>query len=105
MPGTGSTLYVLGPVLLAVVLGLLALAVRWLVRRRSTVVEDAAHYGLLEPVASRPCLSDLEPLEDALVGAGIRLTVANGADRCRLLVWPDDVPVARDLLRDVRRAG
>lgn len=105
MPGTGSFFYVLGPVLLAIVLAALALTVRWLLRRRSSIVDDAAHYGLLEPVADGPCLSDLEPLEDALVNAGIRSTVAGGADRCRLLVWPHDVPTARHLLRDFRRAG
>jgi hypothetical protein len=88
--------------LLAVVFGLFALVLRWAFGNDRRAVPDYAggDYGLLREVAVVPSADAARVLAARLRAAGIKVTVAhatNGAHR--VLVFPDDVPNAKLLLR------
>lgn len=102
MPGTGSATYVLGPLLVAVVLGSMILIARWATGKAPSLVEEERGYGLLTPVASDLSSDDAGVLQEVLSRAGIRCTVAGVPGAYRLLVWPTDLGRARYLLREVR---
>lgn len=102
VPGTGSATYVLGPLLIAALLGVLLLVVRWAFGRGPAAAgRPRPEYGLLQPVAAARTTDQLEPVRLALDSAGIRCTVSRATDGHRLLVWPDDAARARDLVRRV----
>ena len=95
-------MYVLGPLLVAAVLGSLILIARWATGKAPTLVEGERGYGLLTPVAGGLSSDDVGVLQQALSGAGIRCTVAGVPGDYQLLVWPADLARARLLLREVR---
>ena len=103
MPGTSAS-FLFGPAVAFLVVGLLALVLRWAFARGGSVVtrtpragaEDA--YGLLVPVASPGSYIEGEIQRRTLEDAGIRATLAQTLDGPRLMVFPDDEDRARELL-------
>lgn len=99
MPGTEGAAYVVGPLLVAAVLGVLVLIARWATGQSPSLTEDTRSYGLLTPVASGISSDHIGALQQSLSSAGIRCTVAGVPGDYRLLVWPEDVARARRRLR------
>lgn len=101
--------YVYGPVVAFGMVVVLALLLRWAFARGRSLVERpprrgrADEYGLLVPVAEPQTFVEAEVLRRYLVGAGISATLAPTTQGPRVLVFPEDADVARDVLR--RRAG
>ena len=59
-------------------------------------------YGLLTPVASAGSRAGADELRARLLTAGLRATVGEGPDgRSQLLVFPDDLGRAREVLSQV----
>jgi hypothetical protein len=94
-----------GPGIALLVVGLLALLLRWTFSHGSSLVERAARpghedeYGALVPVASPGSVVEAELLRLRLVDAGIRATLARTVDGPRVMVFPEEARTARALLR------
>lgn len=97
---------VLAPVLALVVVGVLALLLRWAFAHGHSLVErrprpgTEQEYGVLVPVASPPTFVEAEMVRRRLVAAGLRATLAPTTEGPRVLVFPEDADMARVLLRD-----
>jgi hypothetical protein len=97
--------YLWGPGLALLVVGVLALLLRWTFSHGSSLVErrpQAGHedeYGALVPVAAPGSIVEAEMLRLKLVDAGIRATMARTIDGPRVLVFPEEARTARALLR------
>jgi hypothetical protein len=95
---------VLVPVLALVVVGGLALLLRWAFSRGGSVVARsgrpgaASDYGLLVAVAAPRTVADGEELRQRLERAGVRANVADTADGPRLMVFERDVDRAKSIL-------
>lgn len=100
---TGLT-YLLAPLAAFVVVGILALLLRWAFGRGGSLVERrpqagaVTDYGMLVSVASPGSYVEAEVLRRRLVDAGLRATVARTHDGPRLMVFPGDTTTARRLL-------
>ncbi|WP_104431281.1 DUF2007 domain-containing protein [Kineococcus xinjiangensis] len=101
----GGYHYLFGPVVALAVVAVLALLLRWgfssgssLVQRRPSRGREG-EYGLLEVVAAPPGPAEAEVLRGRLEDAGIRATLVPTTDGPRLMVFPEDAPRARQLLR------
>jgi hypothetical protein len=94
-----------GPGVALLVVGVLALLLRWAFSHGSSVVERrprAGHedeYGALVPVAAPDTVIEAEMLRLRLVDAGIRATTATTVDGPRVLVFPEEARTARAVLR------
>ncbi len=98
--------YATGEMLLvAAVLGALVLVLRWayssrpdslLSRRPKTGPET--DYGLMVPLAAPANGAEGTEICALLQGAGIRSRVVHTSDGLRVMVWPDDLGRARELL-------
>ena len=102
----GSELdFLWGPGLALLVVGVLALLLRWAFAHGSSLVERPARpghedeYGELVPVAAPGSVVEAELLRLKLVDAGIRATLAQTIDGPRVLVFPEEARTARALLR------
>jgi hypothetical protein len=97
--------YFLGPGVALLVVGVLALLLRWAFSSGSSLVERPARpghedeYGALVPVAAPGSVVEAEMLRLKLVDAGIRATLARTIDGPRVLVFPEEAKTARALLR------
>ena len=86
-------------------LGILVLILRWAFARGGSVVERAAksgnpdEYGMLVPIASPSNYIEGEVLRRSLVDAGLRASLAQTNDGPRIMVWPKDVEVAKQVLK------
>lgn len=104
MPPWGSYSFFFGPVVAFLVVGLLALLLRWGWSRGSSLV--AAHpraggpadYGLLVAVAEPDTFIEAEALRRRLEAEGLRATLAPTTEGPRVLVFPRDAVVARSIL-------
>ncbi|MEV0681911.1 hypothetical protein AB0I60_35860 [Actinosynnema sp. NPDC050436] len=87
--------------LLVVVLGVLALLLRWAFGNDRRAVPDYTgdDFGLLSEVAVVPTPEAARVLAQRLRDAGIKTTVATRGDLHRLLVFPADAANAKLLLR------
>lgn len=101
----GSYSSVFGPVIALVVVGILALLLRWafspghsLVERRPEV-GSPEQYGLLVPIAEPPTFVEAEMVRRRLSDAGLRATLAPTTEGPRVLVFPEDVKAARMVLK------
>jgi hypothetical protein len=98
--GAGSSLhYLVGPVIAFVVLGLLALFMRWAFGTGSgTTPPPAADEGLLTRIATLSNREAALALRAVLSDAGIRSTIRfPAAHRADVLVFPEDADRARML--------
>ena len=86
-------------------LGVMVLILRWAFARGGSVVERAAksgnpdEYGMLVPIASPSNYIEGEVLRRSLVDAGLRASLAQTNDGPRIMVWPKDVEVAKQVLK------
>ncbi|MBB4963591.1 hypothetical protein [Saccharothrix violaceirubra] len=89
--------------ILTVVLGLLALVLRWAFGsdRRGVPDHTGTDFGLLTEVAVVPTPEAAQVLASRLRRSRIRVTVVNRDHGHRLLVFPADAAEARLVLRDV----
>jgi hypothetical protein len=100
----GSFSFAFGPIVALLLVGVLALLVRWAFRRGSSVVAGPAQpgrdgeYGLLVPIAMPPTYIEGEVVRRRLEDAGIRANLATTLDGPRVMVWPQDEQRARTLL-------
>nr|WP_148303146.1 hypothetical protein [Saccharothrix espanaensis] len=87
--------------LVAVVLGALALLLRWAFGNDRRAVPDytGEDFGLLTEVAVVPTPEAARVLAERLRAAGIKTTIATRGDLHRLLVFPADAANAKLLLR------
>ncbi len=88
------------PLVALIVVGGLALVLRWAFRNERTVDPFApVDYGLLEEAAVVDSTAAGQALRAALGRAGIRATLAIQHDgRCRVLVFADQLDAARRVL-------
>lgn len=92
------------PALALVVVGCLALVLRWAFGRGGSVVArpgrrgPATDYGLLVPIAQPRTAEEGELLRERLESAGVRANVADTADGPRLMVFAQDVARANRIL-------
>jgi hypothetical protein len=91
------------------IVGVLVLLLRWTWGRGSSLAPRTPHrgspaeYGLLVPVAAPEDDADALRLAGLLDAAGVRNTLVGTTRGPRLMVWEEDVPRARRLLRDEPR--
>ena len=101
----GEWAFLWGPGVALLVVGVLALLLRWTFARGSSLVERRTtpghedEYGALVPVASPGSEVEAELLRLKLVDAGIRATLARTIDGPRVLVFPEEAGPARAVLR------
>jgi hypothetical protein len=102
---SGPYAFLVGPALALVAVGVLAVLLRWafssgtsLVERRSRPGASDA-YGLLVPVSSPDTVIEAELAVRLLTDAGLRATLAPTTDGPRVMVFPQDLDRARQLLR------
>ena len=99
-----SASFLVGPTIAFVVVGLLALVLRWAFSHGGSVVAKRSkpgaqdEYGLLVPVASPPTFVEGEILRRTLEDHGIKVTVTETLDGPRLMVFPEDADRARVLI-------
>ena len=104
MPSWDSYSYLFGPLVAFGAVGVLVLLLRWTFSRGSSLVarpgtpgrEDA--YGLLVAIAAPGTYVEGELMRRRLLDAGIRAMLAQTLDGPRVMVFPEDEPVARALL-------
>jgi hypothetical protein len=105
VPAWGSYSYVYGPLVAFGMVVVLALLLRWAFRRGRSLVPSAPRsgraddYGLLVAVAEPATFIEAEVLRQHLTAAGITATLAPTTQGPRVLVFPRDEHVARDVLR------
>jgi hypothetical protein len=97
----GSYSYAFGPVVALAVLAVLVLLLRWTFRRGGSLVTPrgrADQYGLLTPVAAPADYASGEILRRRLEAAGIRTNLATTLEGPRILVFPQDVERAKQVI-------
>lgn len=104
MPAWHSFSYAFGPLVALAAIGLLVLILKWSSARGGSVVPgpaqvgDPKEYGLLTAVRAPAGFTEGEALRLRLAAAGIRATLVHTTDGLRLMVWPEDVVRAHELL-------
>jgi hypothetical protein len=100
LPSTGSGVdYFYIPLVSMIVVGILALVLRWIMRpgrRTGARVADPSQGLLIGVVATAP--PEAERVRQMLADAGVRATSRPVASRRQVLVWPDDVDRALHLI-------
>ncbi|MGJ7442035.1 hypothetical protein [Aquipuribacter sp. MA13-6] len=105
MPAWENYSYAFGPLVALVAVLVLVLLLRWTFSRGRSVVArrvepgDEQDYGLLRAVAAPPTFVEAELLRRRLLEHGIRATLAPTTAGPRVMVFPDDVPIAQEVLR------
>jgi hypothetical protein len=105
VPAWSSFSYFFGPLVAFAGLGIMVLILRWAFARGGSVVERAPksgnpdEYGMLVPIASPSNYIEGELLRRSLVDAGLRASLAQTNDGPRIMVWPKDVEVAKQVLK------
>lgn len=103
MGGTSAS-FLVGPLIAFGVVGILVLLLRWAFRSGGSVVARPVtsgrvdEYGLLVSVAAPSNYVEAEIVRRSLEDARIRATLAHTLAGPRILVFPDDVDRARELL-------
>lgn len=103
--GWGSLSFLYGPFIAMIGIGILVLFLRWGWTRGKSVVGassrpgDPDNYGQLEVVASCVNLVEAEVMKLALKESGIQATVANTTAGPKVMVWPKDREIAKNILQ------
>jgi len=99
----GRYAFLLGPMLALLVVGVLALLLRWAFSTGHSLVERRARpgpsgsYGLLVPVFSPGTFIEAEMAVRRLSDAGLKATLAPTTEGPRVLVFPEDLAKARGI--------
>lgn len=94
-----------GPGIALLVVGVLAVLLRWTFSHGSSLVERPPRpghedeYGALVPVAWPGSVVEAELVRRTLIDAGIRATLARTIDGPRVMVFPEEARTARAVLR------
>jgi hypothetical protein len=105
VPAWENYSYAFGPLASLGLLLVLVWLLRWTFSRGRSVVERRSRpgtedeYGLLVPVAAPATFVEAELLRQRLLEHSIRATLAPTTDGPRVMVWPDDEHIAREVLR------
>ncbi|WP_432573731.1 hypothetical protein [Kineococcus sp. SYSU DK005] len=100
----GGYYYAVGPIIALLVVAVLALLLRWTFSRGRSLVErrpsrgDSSEYGLLEVVSAPATFVEAEVQRRTLLDAGIRATLAPTTEGPRVMVFPEEAGLARQLL-------
>ena len=101
MQSSNSLTYLMFPLMVVIVLGILVLALRWAFGKKSSVVAAPPksgtpdEYGLLVPAASPETFIEAEMIRMKLEEAGIKASIASTTDGPRVMVWPSDAERAK----------
>ena len=104
MTGSNPYSYLFGPFVALMVVAGMAFLLRWSSARGGSHVErvprpgELDEYGLLVPVATPPGRAEGEALRRNLQANGVRATLTTTTEGLRLLVFPNDVARARELI-------
>jgi hypothetical protein len=104
MDAWGSLSFAFGPLVAFCLVGVLILLLRWAFGPSKSLVARRPHsgdpkeYGLLVPVARPGTFVEAEIARRHLEAAGIRATLAPTTHGPLIMVFPDDVAVARRTL-------
>lgn len=96
--------YAIGPTVALVVVAVLVLLLRWTFSHGRSLVErrpergGSDEYGLLEVVSAPSTFVEAEVQRRTLVDAGIRATLAPTTEGPRVMVFPDQAGLARQIL-------
>jgi len=96
--------YAIGPTVALVVVAVLVLLLRWTFSHGRSLVErrpvrgSSDEYGLLEVVSAPSTFVEAEVQRRTLVDAGIRATLAPTTEGPRVMVFPDQAGLARQIL-------
>ena len=96
--------YAVGPTIALVVVGILVLLLRWTFSHDRSLVErrpqqgSSDEYGLLEVVSAPGTFVEAEVQRRTLVDAGIRATLAPTTEGPRVMVFPQEAGLARQIL-------
>jgi hypothetical protein len=102
----GSDGIVPGPLLALAVVAVLMVLLRWAFGRGHSLVQrqprrgTSEQYGLLVTVAAPRTFAEAEQMRLRLIAAGLRATLAPTLQGPAVMVFPEDVDRARDLLGD-----
>ncbi|WP_336923304.1 hypothetical protein [Aquipuribacter sp. SD81] len=111
MPDWGSYSYAFGPLVGLAAVAVLVLLLRWTFTRGKSLVERRSvpggeeDYGLLVPVARPSTFVEAELLRQRLLAHDIRATLAPTTAGPRVMVWPRDEHLAREVLRVAGSGG
>lgn len=100
----GSYSYAFGPLVALVAVAVLVLLLRWTFSRGRSLVErrpqrgSEEEYGLLEVVSAPGTFVEAEVQRRTLVDAGIRATLAPTTEGPRVMVFPSEAGLARQIL-------
>ncbi|ABS02761.1 hypothetical protein FHR75_000836 [Kineococcus radiotolerans] len=100
----GSYHYALGPTIALVAVAVLVLLLRWTFSHGRSLVErrpqrgTSEEYGLLEVVSSPSTFVEAEVQRQTLLAAGIRATLAPTTEGPRVMVFPKEAGLARQVL-------
>ncbi|WP_432483827.1 hypothetical protein [Kineococcus esterisolvens] len=100
----GGYYYAVGPIMALLIVGVLALLLRWTFSHGRSLVERRPHrgaseeYGLLEVVSAPATFVEAEVQRRTLLDAGIRATLAPTTEGPRVMVFPEQAALARQLL-------
>jgi hypothetical protein len=106
----GDVTYVVGPLIIVLVIGALALVLRWAYRPGGSLIAKPSRsgkvtdYGLLVAVASPGSYVEGEISRQRLEEAGVRATLAMTQDGPRVMVFPGDEQRARKVLTRKKQA-
>lgn len=110
MGAFGDTTYILGPFVIVLVIGALALVLRWAYRPGGSLIAKPSRsgkvtdYGLLVPVSSPGSYVEGELTRRLLEDSGVRATLAMTQDGPRVMVFPVDEDKARRILTHKKQA-
>jgi hypothetical protein len=102
--GPGGSSYLFGPLIALIVVGVLALLLRWAFGKGGSLVArrpkpgPESDYGLLVSIASPATYVEGEMLRRRILDAGLHATLVQTAAGPRLMVWEQDELAARALL-------
>jgi len=101
MQSYGSAAYVLLPLSVLIVFGVLVLVLKWAFGKKSSLVAALPRsgapneYGLLVPIARPETYLDAQRICATLEERGIKSSIAKTTEGLRVMVWPDDERAAR----------
>lgn len=105
MTSWGSLSFVFGPLLAFLGIGLMVMILRWAHSKkkvslieRPTKPADPNDYGMLVPIAFPDNYAAGEILRSKLQASNIKATLTFTIDGPRILVWPEDENIARQIL-------
>jgi hypothetical protein len=101
----GSLSFLFGPLVAFLGLGLMVIFLRWAhSKKKVSLIERPSHpsdpsdYGMLVPIAFPDNYAKGEILRRQLQDVGIKATLTFTVDGPRILVWPEDENIARQIL-------